>query len=54
MGLSGLKKLEVRFLIAGEEGIFCRVSIARSDNEGRDPRGVSFNPGSFNSPKPAS
>lgn len=34
IGLSDLKKLEVLFLIAGEEGILCKVSIVRSDSEG--------------------
>ena len=41
IGLSGLKKLEVRFRNAGEGGIFWSVSMARSDNEGLDFRGVS-------------
>ena len=34
MGLEDLKKLEFLFLTAGEEGIFCKVSIVRSDNDG--------------------
>lgn len=36
MGLSELKKLECLFRIAGEEGMFCSVSIALSDNDGID------------------
>ena len=34
-GLSALKKLEALLRTAGEEGIFCRVSIVRSDKDGR-------------------
>jgi hypothetical protein len=36
MGLLELKKPESRFRTAGEEGIFCNVSIVLSDNDGRD------------------
>ena len=41
IGLSGWKKLDDCFLAAGEGGIFWRVSIALSDNEGLDLRLVS-------------
>jgi hypothetical protein len=41
IGLSGgLKKLEVRRRTEGEEGMVFNVSIARSDNDGLDFRGV--------------
>ena len=36
IGLSELKKFESRLRTAGEEGIFCRVSIVLSDSDGRD------------------
>lgn len=36
MGLSELKKSESRLRTAGEEGIFCNVSMVLSDKEGRD------------------
>lgn len=39
VGLSRLKKFEV-LLRNGEEGMFCRVSIVRSDSDGRDFRGT--------------
>lgn len=32
--LSAVKKLEPLFRIAGDDGIFCKVSIVRSDNNG--------------------
>jgi len=35
IGLSDVKKLDPRFRIAGDDGMFCRVSMVRSDNEGR-------------------
>jgi hypothetical protein len=34
-GFSELKKLERRFRKAGEDGMFCSVSIVRSDRDGR-------------------
>jgi len=34
IGLSAIKKLEPLFRIAGDDGIFCRVSIVRSDSDG--------------------
>jgi hypothetical protein len=42
IGLSGLKKPEPRFRTAGEGGMFLRVSIARSDKDGRGFRRVSL------------
>lgn len=42
IGLSLLKKLDRRFRTAGEDGMFCRVSIVRSDNDGRGRRGKSY------------
>lgn len=36
-----MKKLDLRLRNAGEGGIFWRVSMARSDSEGRDFRGAS-------------
>lgn len=44
MGLSELKNPESRFRTAGEEGIFCNVSIVLSDSDGRDllPNGWAF------------
>lgn len=41
IGLSPLKKLDRLLRTAGEEGIFCNVSIVRSDKEGRGFRGRS-------------
>jgi hypothetical protein len=38
IGFSELKKLAPRFRTAGEAGIFCSVSMVRSDKDGRDFR----------------
>lgn len=35
IGLSVAKKLEPLFCGEGDDGIFCRVSMVRSDNDGR-------------------
>jgi hypothetical protein len=36
IGLSGLKKLDFRRSLAGEAGIWARLSIVRSDSDGRE------------------
>jgi len=38
IGFSELKKLDPRFRTAGEVGMFCNVSMVRSDKDGRDFR----------------
>jgi hypothetical protein len=40
IALSEVKKLEPLFRTAGDDGMFCRVSMVRSDNEGRGFRGT--------------
>ena len=40
MGLSEVKKLESLFRTAGEDGILCKVSMVRSESDGRAFRGI--------------